>query len=390
MRSAWMMVLMFAAAGLASAQSPFSFSNKPGQYGVGLRLVRQYDASRSFKPALPANGAAENTRGRPIQTVVWYPARQGGKGVSYADYLNLTGWEIDFTLTPEGEAKVTAEWIKFADAIPAAHMAAVRSQSMWAVRDAAPVTGKFPVVVYAPSLNGTAFENADLAEYLASHGYIVIASPSFGKDSRELQADLEHAELQAADIRFLIDYAATLPQADMTQVTAMGFSWGGLANVLAAAKDERIKSLVCLDGSVRYYNKLLADAGYVKPENFKTPLLYMARRPHDQETLIQAKPDLSGSFLNRMTGADNYMVTMMPMQHIAYASSFIRLDPIDHIEYSPEEVSATYSLGARYVLNFLNAYAKNNNEGKAFLTAPPVKHGAQAHMVNVKFKPAAR
>jgi dienelactone hydrolase len=39
----------------------------------------------------------------------------------------------------------------------------------------------------------------------------------------------------------------------MTRVAALGFSWGGLANSLAAAKDDRIDALISLDGSERYF-----------------------------------------------------------------------------------------------------------------------------------------
>jgi hypothetical protein len=51
---------------------------------------------------------------------------------------------------------------------------------MWAIRDARPDNRVFPLVLYAPSNNAPAFENAGLCEYLASEGYVVIASPSIG------------------------------------------------------------------------------------------------------------------------------------------------------------------------------------------------------------------
>jgi hypothetical protein len=66
---------------------------------------------------------------------------------------------------------------------------------MWAVRGAVPAAGKFPVAIHAPSRNNTAFENADIAEFLASHGYSVIASPTLGTTGRYIKKDLMHAEL---------------------------------------------------------------------------------------------------------------------------------------------------------------------------------------------------
>ncbi len=260
---------------------------------------------------------------------------------------------------------------------------------MWAVRDAAPKAGKYPVVIYAPSINNTAFENADIAEFLASHGYIVIAAPSVGETGRWIKKDLLHAELQAADIRFLIDYARTLPQADMTRVAAAGFSWGGLSNILAAAKDERIKALVCMDGAGRYYNSILVQAKYAQAAKMTTPLLYLAQSPASMEFNIRHKEDMSGSFISGMINADVYLLTMYPMEHVHFGSSYIRLDDVaEYKEYTPEEVSFAYSLGARYILNFLNGYLKNDPSGRAYLINNPVRNGAAAHSLKMEYMPA--
>jgi hypothetical protein len=378
------LVILVLSAGPALAQSPFTFMNVPGEHAVGARFLRQYDRTRMFKPE-----GASGERARPIQTAVWYPAKQGGTPLAYGDYIDLRGWETEFALSPQAEAQVVAEWFKFAEAIPPAQIAWERKRPMWAVRDAVPKQGKFPVVIYAPSLNGDVFENADMAEYLASHGYIVIASPSLGKQAREVTFDLEHAELQAADIRFLIDFASTLPQSDMTRVTAMGFSFGGLSNVLAAGMDKRIKALVCLDGSLRSYYSMVSRASYAVPENYTTPMLYLTKGPLPVELLVQLKYDLSGTFIGRMKNADVYLLTMHALGHYGFASSFLRFDPFESDEYSAAEVSFAHSLGARYVLNFLNGYMKGDRESLAYLKARPVQNGAPPHSVTMKFSPAA-
>ncbi|WP_157467392.1 dienelactone hydrolase family protein [Edaphobacter aggregans] len=104
--------------------------------------------------------------------------------------------------------------------------------------------GRFPVVIYAPSFSSWSWENADLCEYLASYGYVVIASPGMGEKSRESTHDLSGVNAQASDVSFLIGYAASLPNTDMMKVAAIGFSWGGLADLFAASRDNRIKALV--------------------------------------------------------------------------------------------------------------------------------------------------
>ncbi len=392
MRAFVLLVIFWTCAG-AHGESLFKFSNVPGAYGVGLRYVKQYDRTRSFVPQRSIVAkvfSKDENKGRPIQTVIWYPAEKGGQGVKYDEYLQLVGWETDFDGSSREQARVVDGWIKMVtDGKRKEQVDAERRKVMWAVRDAAPKAGKFPVVIYAPSVNNTAFENADIAEFLASHGYIVIAGPTIGTASRWIKKDLMHAELQADDIRFLIDYARTLPQADMTRVAVAGFSWGGLSNILAATKDERIKALVCMDGAVRYYNSIMVQAKYAVPEKLKTPLLYLAQTPASMETNIRLKEDMSGSFISRMTSADVYLLTMYPMEHVHFGSSYLRLDDVaEYKEYTPEEVSAAYSLGARYILNFLNGYLKSDSAARAYLVNRPVANGAAPHAMTMEYTPA--
>lgn len=387
-----LLAILLSTTSAVQAESLFTFSNQPGEHGVGVRYVKQYDGIRPFSKSRSfwTGGRAKDDLGRPIQTVIWYPAAKGGKPVKYDDYLSLLGWETNFNLSRREERQLVDAWIEMVtDGKRPAQVEAERTKPMWAVRGAAPMNGKFPVVIYAPRINNTAFENADLAEFLASHGYIVIASPTIGANRRYIKWDLANAEMQAADIRFLIDYARTLPHADMSRVAAAGFSWGGLTNILAAAKDNRIKALVSMDGAVRYYNSLVAQAKYAVPDKITAPLLYLAQSPASLEENIRIKQDLSGSFIGRMSKADVYMLTMYPMDHVNFGSSFIRFDDAaGYKEYTPQEVSFAYSLGARYVLNFLNGYLKGDRAGLAYLANRPVNNGAPPHSLVMRFTPA--
>ena len=386
-------MVVFCASTMTHAASLFTFSNTPGMHGIGVRYVKQYDRTRSYSPErgmLASVFSKKENRGRPIQTVIWYPAEKGGQPVRYDDYLQLVGWETDFERSPKEEARTVDAWLRMVtEGKRKAQVESERRRPMWAVRDAAPKAGKFPVVIYAPSVNNTTFENADIAEFLASHGYIVISGPTIGLTDRWIKKDLMHAELQAADIRFLIDYARTLPQADTTRLAVAGFSWGGLSNILAAAKDPRIKALVCMDGAVRYYNSIVAQAKYAQPDKLKTPLLFLAQSPASMETNIRYKEDMSGSFISGMVNADVYLLTMYPMEHVHFGSSYIRLDdPAEYREYTPEEVSFAYSLGARYILNFLNGYLKNDRAGLSYLNNRPVNNGAAPHSLQMQYLPA--
>lgn len=357
----------------------FTFSNAPGRYGVGVRIVEQYDKARSF-PSL-----ASDAKHRPIQTVVWYPARKGGKPQRYEDYLGLIGSVDDFSRAPLERARlVDADIEGKTGGKLSAQMAVSRAQATWAVPEAQPEPGKFPIVVYAPSISGDSFQNSDLCEYLASHGYLVVASPALGTDKRNQSLNLADIETQAADIRFLLGHAGSLEQGDSSKVAVMGYSLGGMASVLAAAQDPRIKALVQLDGSFRYFNSLLRKAAYVTPDKVSVPMLYLAHRPlHDSpESQIKFKADLSGSFINEMQAVDLYLFNINALDHRDFSSWFIRLrDPASFEDCSLAEVSAAYGWMARYVLEFLNAYANSDPKGKAFLSVRPEDNGVPRHLI---------
>jgi dienelactone hydrolase len=363
----------------ALAQQAFPFLNAPGAFAIGFRVVQQHDVSRSYPTT--AQGMP-----RPIQTAIWYPAQKGGQAMRYDEYLQLQGWDDDFDRSPVERNKVLADWLKMVTGTkPAIEIAAEMSNIRWAVRDAKPLPGKYPVVIYSPSLSSNVFENAEMMEFIASHGYIVIASPALGVDQRSQRPDLAHAEAQAADIRFLVGYAQSLPQADTTRLAVAGFSWGGMANVLAAAQDERIKALVCLDGSVRYAHAMLEQVAYLKPAQLRTPLLYLAQRPQPFERWLKRNPDYSGSILQKMTGADVYLVTMYAMEHVYFGSSYLRLDPLDLGDYTRDEIALSYAQSARYVLHFLNGALKGNQEGFDYLKRKPEQLGMPRHSVGSQF-----
>jgi len=63
--------------------------------------------------------------------------------------------------------------------------------------------------IYAPSYSNVSWENVDLCEYLASHGYVVVAGPDMGK-RRAHDIRLIGNQRAGRDISFLIGYARSL------------------------------------------------------------------------------------------------------------------------------------------------------------------------------------
>jgi tetratricopeptide (TPR) repeat protein len=270
---------------------------------------------------------------------------------------------------------------------------------LWAVRDAPLASGRFPVVIYAPSFTAMSWENADLCEYLASHGYVVIASPDMGVSTRGMTNDLAGVNAQARDISFLIGYAQTLPDTDLSAVAVAGFSWGGISNLFAAARDNRIDALVALDGSMRYSPGLVKQAGDVHPEQMTIPLLYFAQGEitlEDQARYFSDKDKSDGpNVLNAWTHGDLITVHMLGFVHTEHSSMFQRNEDIwkgfaaDHkADYGREDGITGYAWIARYTLQFLDAYLKHDAAAMAFLKKTPAENGVPRHFLAVNYRPA--
>jgi tetratricopeptide (TPR) repeat protein len=371
----------------------FQFMEKPGSHAVGLKVVEQYDFSRTYRPVTDDLGRPyTKERARPLQTLIWYPAEKStGKPMTVADYVDLLATETSFG---DPHRDVSVEYWH-------SHVAPSLGSVLWAVRDAKLASGRFPVVIYAPGFSDVASENADLCEYLASHGYVVIASPDMGETTRSMTADLAGTSTQARDISFLIGYAQTLPNTDMSEVAVVGFSLGGLSNVVAAARDNRIDALVSLDGAARYWPKRVKE-GDVHPEQMTLPwLFFTGGGPSLEELAAGGRDFLTGIFdapnvLNAWTHGDLVTVHMLGMAHTEFASMFQRNEQMwkspspENLkaDYEREDGYTSYTWVARYTLQFLNAYLKHDAAALAYLKRKPAENGVPKHFMSADFRAA--
>ncbi len=387
MKRSFSVIALLLAPAMACAQSHFTRLNPPGPHPVGLRVTEQYDHSRGYRGTTgPYDGKpTTGERARPIQTLVWYPAeKNSGREISVGGYLGLGGTSDYFpdTLTERQglEARYVSSWV---GTLPADRAKAELAEPMSARRDSTPSAGKFPVIIYAPSYRAPAFENADLCEFLASHGYIVIASPSTGQSPEGMRDDLEGAETQVGDIQFLIGYAHSLPQAATDHLAVVGYSWGGLANAMAAAKDSRIEALVSLDGSVRSYPDVIDQSRFLTPERITVPMLYVAATPRQLEDL-PSDMNQERSFLNKMKYADLYRVTLAPYVHANFSVMGQRfLADGAYGNYDQHELSVANSWMETYALHFLDAYLKGDVTGRTFLELSANQIRAPAHLLTI-------
>jgi dienelactone hydrolase len=378
----------------------FYFMGDHGSYPVGFKVVEQFDFARTYRRKTDDLGKPyQGERARPLQTLIWYPAeRSSGVPMTFGDYVDLWATETSF-----GHSKMpfrAKEW--------ASIMQPTLSTRLWAMRDAsqAPIDssgGRFPLLIYAPGGSGMAWENADLCEYIASYGYVVIASPSMGPMTRDVSGmgDLSGANEQARDISFLIGYAQTLRNVNPAEIAVAGMSWGGMSNLFAAARDNRIEALVALDGSMRYYPGIVRQAGDVHADEMMIPLLSFQQSEVSLENEDQARrsgADMVAqkdgpNVLNDWVHGDLITVRMLGLQHAEFAAQWQRNEDMwkYYTEFLPADYGRKdgmigYSWVARYTLAFLDAYLKRDVVAKTFLKRTPAENGVPKHLMAVSYR----
>jgi tetratricopeptide (TPR) repeat protein len=373
---------------VAQRAERFQFTEKPGPFSVGLKVVLQYDYSRTWRGELDELGIPTTVeRARPLQTLIWYPAQKtAAPTMTVRDYVMLRATETDFA-GKANDAPEQDEGRKEAF-----------SDHLWAVRDAPIAAGHFPVIIYAPSFSAAPWENADLCEYLASHGYVVLASPNMGATTRAMTGDVPGIEAQARDISFLIGYASTLPDVDTSEVAVGGFSWGGISNLFAASRDNRIKALFALDGSMRYFPGLIKESGYVRPDQMRLPLLFFTQGDislEEQEVWMSGANNTGHNPLNAWTHGDLITVHMLGLSHGEFGAMIQRDEKFwkessaasgMKADYTRADGITSYAWVARYTLTFLNAYLKQDATAMAWLKKTPAENGVPPHYLAASFR----
>lgn len=383
-----------AAAAQPASEFQFRFTQEPGPYAVGLKVVEQYDHSRVFEMDSGQPNVPTTTVGpRPLQTLVWYPAfRSSTQRMTVGDYAALVRTETSFD-KPVDRGKpqsFVADFMRGTTALPTS-----------AVRDAAMQEGRFPLLIYTPSVNAPATENIELCEYLASHGFVVMATPSMGATQRSMTIDLPGANAEERDISFLIDYAKSLPDTETASIAVIGYSWGGMSALFAAARDKRIGALVSLDGSFRYSPATVQEAGDVHPDQMAIPLLVFSRAEEtieSRDAMHQSKNqgNPAPNVLNEWTHGDLLHLHLLAMSHIQFSSLYQRSErfrkeaqQFSPADYSLEEGAESYDWMARYTMEFLQAYLNHDAASMAFLKRTPAENNVPKHLIAASFRAAS-
>ena len=360
-----------------------------GSYAVGFKHYTAIDSTRTYQIKNDFN----NHYGyRPIPISMWYPATieaKREKGLTVLDYLKILKEEEEWENLPD---HFLLDWFPYLWNTPQnqAHL----SENANAVFNAGLLDGKFPVVVYAPSYQASSIENFALCEQLASHGFVVISSPSRGTNSRELEGGTtKDMETQAQDLAFLLGEIGKYKNVDPERIALMGFSFGGLSSAITVMKNKNIRAMVSLDGTERYNYGVLEGSPYFDLDRFTIPYVHFAQKDIPDEVLqrdnIPEGLNYKFQLFDSLTNSNAYRYKFHDLTHAHFSSYGVLFANRDvQQDKSDAKIMASYRLLCQHVLQFLNASLKNQGSAKIFLGNEPEKNGHSKALLSRKTKKA--
>lgn len=371
-----LVALLLAGSSPAHAQSPQWDDLKPGAYGAGFRMIETFDRGRTVKPPTDYAGrTATEAPGVPMQLGVWYPAvrRPGSRPMSYFELLLAVRERPTFGPQTAADSAATRQFVTqtvgFAggdttrsDARPAA----VLSRATASLRGAPPARGKFPVVILASggAIGGTTV----LAEYLATHGWIVVSTQGQTLASGALQPTEPALAIDVGvnAIAFALATAHTISNADAGRVGVIGFNFDSFSALDYQARYMRASVLVTINGweSIDQRAETLRNSLWYDPARIRVPVLNI----HWDE---RGAAPANLTYLESLKYSERRNITISGLDHFGLIGN-----PLAYQYAKPAHRSGYQYLIRAVHATLANAIAGSNDVVRdLFLSRPPAEAG---------------
>lgn len=322
----------------------FNFDN--GKYDVGYHVETVYDNARTFGGKINYFGKTLDNNNRQIKIHLWYPTANNSpnKAITIREYIEESALGLDHIPNESDKYEKLNKYINdlYMRDIDPNSVEKFIELSTNAFLDLALPKEKFPLIIYAPSINSDPFENFIIIEFLVSYGYVVVSASSIGFNTPEVSRDTIGAITQIEDLEFLLNECWNYDFIDKDNILTLGFSWGGMTSVLLAMKNRNIKGIVSFDGALGF------------DENFTIGL----NCPFYKST------NLTASFLEFVSANDNSNSNFFDF--IDYAdASLVKVNNIKHKDFTSDAILKKVCFGlepdkskCKYLCNFYSELAK--------------------------------
>lgn len=220
----------------------------------------------------------------------------------------------------------------------------------------------FPIIIYHHGSRGTAFDNHVMAEYLASHGFIVIAGnfnlPFENHDYGFTENDPYDTRLSES----LIDFAQNLDS--KAKIGFIGHSWGAQIGFSLMPIEKRVSAFVSMETTLELWSRKqvkgkwpnLSGKIMKNYNNYNLPILMFANKGEEMEISFDFfKPIQSPQMI--------FASCKKEFVHESYASYYS--SRLNYINAFPQHDAEEFKLQVEYygqnlklILRFLNQNLK--------------------------------
>jgi hypothetical protein len=224
----------------------------PGRFAVGLQVETVADRSRR------RNDQAGEPPGRPIQIFTWYPASPPAlaRRLSFADYLSLADDPSAPASGRESQRRNLSLFINSEpDGVAADALDRILASRMFAVRNAAPAGGAYPLVLWS-ARHATPVAQSVLCEYLASHGYVVAFARYTGAtlplpyETKDGATRLATLNAHVRDLEFALAALSRKSNVERRRVAALSWSYAGESATRLQMRNANVRLVVSLSSNV--------------------------------------------------------------------------------------------------------------------------------------------
>lgn len=264
---------------------------------------------------------------------------------------------------------------------------AVPTAARYAARAAA---GPFPLVLYSEGWGDPTPDNSVLAEYLASHGYVVAAVPQLAAtEGGEHPSNPFELEVQARDVDVALGAVVELPMVDRRRIAVLGFSNGGTVALRVAGANPDVDAVVALDPGFGFrggYDNATASP-YFDVFRIRIPFLVLQSGDSGEQA------DQEDRIIDSLHFATRYRSHVGRLVHRDFAddASIMGLWPSFTVQPGPRRSAAEAAQGhaaiCRYVLAFLDGVLKGDAQALAFVTQSSIDNGLAPGLVSMEVRP---
>jgi dienelactone hydrolase len=222
---------------------------------------------------------------------------------------------------------------------------------MKAVKNTAFAPGKYPVILL---IHGSAVDFAFLGESLVEQGYIAVNVPIKGYRKKELEVGGIGMETEIRDYEFAISILSENHSFRLTDVVALGFSFGGQSALGLACRNPNVKTVISYDGGIgdRFGARLITESPFCSTENVSASILHIYDAAYTQNYLDKIR-----SFVY----AQRTLVGLNGIAHWHFTSFGYLSAQFPNLFGDKEFAKDGYETILEITLGFLKSKSKNSN-----------------------------